>query len=226
MTAVLPPSSEAELLLRARSFAGRTIADLGSAIGRPAPADLSRHKGWVGHALEVALGATAASRDEPDFVALGIEMKTLPVDARGKPVESTFVCTLEPAELGRGGWEESRVWRKLARVLWVPTLGERRVPLGERVIGSAFLWRPTGEEQALLRADWEELVGVIGRGDVDAVTAHLGQVLQVRPKAAHSRVRRRAVDSEGMIRDSLPRGFYLRPAFTASILRRHVRLPA
>ncbi len=225
MSCVLPPSSEDELLLRARSLAGATIAELGEVIGREVPADLSRHKGWVGQALELALGATAASRDEPDFVALGVELKTLPVDARGRPVESTFVCTLEPAELGRGGWEASRVWRKLARVLWVPTLGERRVALGERVIGSAFLWRPSDDEQALLRADWEELVGVIGRGDLEAVTAHLGQVLQVRPKAAHSRVRRRAVDGEGMIRASLPRGFYLRAPFTASILRQHVRLP-
>lgn len=220
-----PPLSEAELIVRARALAGMTMAELGRAIARDVPCDLRRHKGWVGQAVELALGATASSRDVPDFEAIGVELKTLPVDESGKPVESTFVCTIELREIGTMPWECSRAWRKLARVLWVPILGERRVPLPERRIGGAFLWSPSPSEERVLRADWEELAGLIGRGGIESITAHLGASLQVRPKAASSRVRRRAVDAEGLMSDTLPRGFYLRTSFTAAILRENVRLP-
>jgi DNA mismatch repair protein MutH len=72
----------------------------------------------------------------------------------------------------------------------------------------------------LLRDDWEQLAEMIARGDVAQVTGHLGKVLQVRPKAASGRSRRRAPDEEGAVQWTMPRGFYLRPAFTAAILAR------
>lgn len=42
--------------------------------------------------LELYLGAMAGSKPEQDFPELGIELKTIPVDAAGKPLETTFVC--------------------------------------------------------------------------------------------------------------------------------------
>jgi DNA mismatch repair protein MutH len=72
-----------------------------------------------------------------------------------------------------------------------------------------------------LRFDWEELAGIIGRGDVESITGHLGKYLQIRPKAAHSRARRRGIDVDGVTFSVLPRGFYLRSSFTAEILRQH-----
>ena len=41
--------------------------------------------------LETALGATAGSKAEQDFSHLGIELKTLPINAEGFPLETTFV---------------------------------------------------------------------------------------------------------------------------------------
>ena len=73
-----------------------------------------------------------------------------------------------------------------------------------------------------MRADWDELGGIIGRGGIESLTAHLGRHLQVRPKAANSRVLRRAIDDEGLITETLPRGFYLRTQFTAAVLRANV----
>lgn len=220
-----PPASEAELLERAGALAGRTLGEVAAELGVDVPAELTRAKGWVGQLVERALGAFAASRDCPDFEHLGIELKTLPVDRRGRPVETTFVCTVPLREIGEVPWEQSRLRRKLARVLWVPVQGERTLAVAERRIGAPLLWSPDPEQEAALRYDWEELAGLIGRGDIDAVTAHLGRHLQVRPKAAHSRVRRRSIDAEGELRETLPRGFYLRTSFTAAILRRHFVLP-
>lgn len=220
-----PPRGEQELTERATALAGRRLGEVAEALDVPVPPDLRRNKGWVGQLLERALGADAKSRAQPDFTGLGIELKTLPVDARGRPLESTFVCTIELAEIGRGEWAHSRVRDKLARVLWVPVQGERHLPVGERCIGTPLLWSLEGELEAALRSDWEELSGLIGRGEVETLTGHLGRYLQVRPKAASSRSRRMARDADGVPYAELPRGFYLRARFTALLLERHFALP-
>lgn len=220
-----PPESARELTERAEALAGVTLGELARALGVSVPPDLRRNKGWVGQLLEQALGADAKSRAEPDFTALGIELKTLPVDGRGRPLESTFVCTIELTEIGSGEWLQSRVRDKLARVLWVPVQGERQMPLGERCIGTPLLWTLSGELEAALRCDWEELSGLIGRGETETLTGHLGRYLQVRPKGASSRSRRMARDADGVPYAELPRGFYLRARFTALLLEQHFALP-
>lgn len=225
-TLVEPPQSEAELLARARALAGTSLGELAARAGVEPPADLRRAKGWVGQLAERLLGATSGSRDAPDFEHLGIELKTLPVDELGAPVESTFVCTIALRELREVPWAASRARRKLARVLWLPVDGRRAEPVARRRVGAALLWSPDAEEEQALRFDWEELAGTIGRGGIESLTGHVGQWLQVRPKAAHSRVRRQALDDEGVLTETLPRGFYLRSAFTARLLRRHFALPA
>lgn len=214
-----PPTSEKELFARAEAMAGRTLSDLAESVGALAPPDMKRHKGWIGNLIERVLGATAASRDEPDFEALGIELKTIPIDPQGRPLETTFVATVPLAEVGEVPWERCRVRRKLARVLWVPVLGLREIAPADRRVGAPVLWSPSEEEEALLRQDWEELAGMIGRGDIERITGRLGRYLQVRPKAAHGGVRRRSIDTEGHMIQTLPRGFYLRTQFTAQILR-------
>jgi DNA mismatch repair protein MutH len=175
---------------------------------------------------EKALGCTAQSRPIPDFEALGIELKTLPVNRVGKPLESTFVCSIALSDVDRIEWLNSRARSKLKRVLWLPILAERGIPPAERVIGSAFLWSPSSEEEAALCWDWEELAGLIGCGRIDEVNGYLGKFLQVRPKAARGSSRRtmRAVD--GTLHDVLPRGFYLRQCFTSMLLHQHLVLPS
>lgn len=222
---VPPPSSDAELLERARALAGRSLGELALQRGLAVPPDLRRAKGWVGTLLEGMLGATASSRAAPDFEGLGIELKTIPVGHHGEPLESTFVCTIPLVDVGGVEWEDSRVFRKLRRVLWVPVQGSRELPVAERAVGAALLWSPSAEEQAALRHDWEELAGLIGRGDVESITGHLGTYLQIRPKAANSQSRRRGTDVDGVSFAALPRGFYLRSRFTAGILRQYFVLP-
>ncbi len=218
------PESEAELLQRARGLAGLRIGQLAERFSLLAPADLRRAKGFVGALVERALGATAGSRAAPDFEALGIELKTLPVDSRGRALESTFVCTIPLVEIGEVEWLSSRVRRKLNRVLWVPVQGERQIPVPERQIGEPLLWALTAEAEAALRFDWEELAGIIGRGDVESITGHIGRCLQIRPKAADSHARRRGIDADGVGFAALPRGFYLRASFTSEIVRQNYAL--
>lgn len=217
-----PPPDEATLVDRARGLAGRDLAWIAGGLGVPVPADLRRHKGWVGQLLETALGATAASRAEPDFPHLGVEMKTLPVHDDGRPRQSTYVCTAPlDGRLART-WEESWVRRKLSRVLWVPVLGEGEV--GARRVGTPFLWSPDAAEDAALREDWTALTELIALGELWHLTARHGHVLQLRPKGATGADRVWTADESGDAVLETPRGFYLRPAFTGAILRRSLRV--
>jgi DNA mismatch repair protein MutH len=220
-----PPTSEAELLRRAERLAGRTLAEIAGSVGRPVPTDPRRAKGWAGRLLETWLGATAGSLAEPDFQALGVELKTLPVDREGRPLESTYVCTVPLSDACRETWARSWVRRKLARVLWVPVEGSRDLALRDRRVGTPLLWSLESDLETVLRADWEDLMERICLGRIGEVSARLGTYLQVRPKAASSRVLQRAVGEDGGAVSVNPRGFYLRPSFTREVLRRHYALP-
>jgi len=215
-----PPESEQELLSRAWSVAGLTLGELGASVSVDVPSESVRAKGIAGQILEKVLGATAGSRAEPDFVELGIELKTVPLDATGKPKESTFVCSISLSSMADTEWEQSIVVKKLSKVLFVPVEAASDTPLRDRRVGRAYLWVPTEDEKRLLRADWERLAEMIAAGDVEQITGHLGEVLQVRPKAPHGRSRRRAPDEEGAVQWTMPRGFYLRPSFTGAVLAR------
>lgn len=223
---VNPPQSTAELLERAQQIAGLRILDLAQACAIPVPPDLRRHKGWLGQLLETCLGASAGSRPEPDFPALQIELKTLPINRYGKPCESTFVCSVPLTGTTLTGWENSWVWLKLQQVLWIPVEADPEIPLAQRHIGSAILWRPNAEQAEVLRQDWEELMDLIYQGELEKISAKHGTYLQIRPKAANARALCDAIDAEGSRFKTLPRGFYLRPQFTAQILASHYIAPA
>ncbi|MBX3252018.1 MAG: DNA mismatch repair protein MutH [Myxococcales bacterium] len=219
MGVITPPTSEEELLARARALAGRTVGEVARALGERPSHDPRRTKGLAGQLAERALGADAGSLDEPDFLGLGVELKTLPVSADGRPQESTYVCVLSLGDLAERDFEDTAVWRKLARVLWVPIEAKSSDrPLLDRRYGTAFLWSPTPSEVEVLRADYERVAVLVSEGHVDQVTGHLGEALQVRPKAAHGRQRTLAPDAEGGWQWTGPRGFYLRPSFTGAIL--------
>jgi DNA mismatch repair protein MutH len=219
------PESEAELLGRARELTGHRIGEIAAALGVSLAGDGVSTKGKMGALIERALGATGGSAAVPDFPHLGVELKTIPLDGEGRPRESTFVCTLSLADADRAEWATSWVRRKLARVLWIPILIPRGRALAEPTIGTPLLWRPTPEQDAVLRDDFDEIMGLIGIGAVDQLTARTGRVLQARPKAAHGRVRTAAFGPDDEPTRALPRGFYLRAGFTGAVLRDAAAIP-
>ncbi|MDC9621423.1 DNA mismatch repair endonuclease MutH [Xenorhabdus sp. XENO-7] len=216
-----PPENEQQLLERANSLAGLSMGELAAQTNLPIPPDLKRDKGWVGMLLEYYLGASAGSKPEQDFEHIGIELKTIPVDKNGSPLETTFVCVAPLTGNSGIRWENCHVKRKLSRVLWIPVEGEREIPLAERRVGSPLLWSPDPIEEELLRRDWEELMDLIVLGKVENITARHGEVLQLRPKAANSRALTEAIGEFGQPIMTLPRGFYLKKNFTAPLLARY-----
>ena len=216
-----PPSSESQLLLQAQRLAGFSLGELAAMAGLPIPKDLKRDKGWIGMLLELWLGASAGSKPEQDFAALGVELKTIPVDRQGKPLETTFVCVAPLTGNTGVTWETSHVRHKLKRVLWIPVEGERSIPLAKRRVGSPLLWSPNEEEDRQLREDWEELMDMIVLGQIERITARHGEYLQIRPKAANAKALTEAIGARGERILTLPRGFYLKKNFTSALLARH-----
>ena len=220
---VTPPRDVETLLARANELAGFRVSELAARIDEAVPEDLKHHKGWVGTLIEKCLGAHAGNQPLPDFLHIGIELKTLPVDRTGKPFESTYVAMVPLKDVEEVAWEESSVFKKLARVLWVPILSERDIAISDRMIGTSVLWSPDDTEMATLRSDWELHVETIREGFVDAISGRDGEVLQIRPKAADASKKTWTVNEYGDSVMTKPRGFYLRPSFTAAILERACR---
>ena len=214
------PADESSLLDRAERLAGWRLGELAMLLGEPAPESLARAKGWVGTLLERALGAQDVHVPSPDFGDLGVELKTLPIDARGKPRESTHICMVTCAEECLDlTFKDSRLWGKLQRILWIPVEADASIPVAERRIGRPILWSPTDAQEAILRSDWENHMEAIRDGFIDEITAHHGEYLQIRPKARDAKHRVWGWGECGDPLLTLPRGYYLRALFTEMILR-------
>ena len=213
------PNSIEQLMQRAQQIAGLNLAQLAAAANCPLPKDLRRDKGWVGQLIEYHLGAQAGSKPEQDFPDLGVELKTIPINEQGQPLETTFVCVAPLLNIVGLTWANSNVKNKLSCVLWIPVEGRREIPLGQRRIGSPLLWQPSIEEEYLLQQDWEELMDRIALGDIEQITARHGQVLQLRPKAANGQALTDAIGRQGQLIQTRPRGFYLKKEFTSQILQ-------
>jgi DNA mismatch repair protein MutH len=215
---VSPPVSRLELLDRAKSIAGLTIQQLANKMDVSIPQSTTHAKGWFGNLLELSLGANAASAPQPDFVNLGIELKSIPIDDNGKPKESTYICVTQLDPVALSSWESSLVKCKLTEVLWIPFEANKNTPVPLRRIGSAVLWLPNKHQEKQLKDDWQELCDMIVLGDIDKISSSMGKYLQIRPKAAHSKSLTKDKNQSGANKLTLPRGFYLRPAFTHSII--------
>jgi DNA mismatch repair protein MutH len=215
------PAQLERLVRHARALVGVTLAEIADGLGLPAPLGNLRTKGWSGQVIERELGAETGGLPGPDFAHLGLELKTVPVDVRGNPLESTAVCHIDPMRITGESWAESTVRRKLARVLFVAlAVPGPRAPVGDRQVSAVSLWSPGPEEERLLREDFELFVREYFRpGRAAALTGHQGQVLQVRPKGRNAADLRSALGPDGQPVQIGRSGFYLRPAFVGRILR-------
>ena len=143
-----------------------------------------------------------------------------------RPKESTFVSIIPLMTIQQETWKTSVVYQKLKKVLWIPivsdlpssTLLSSSVLLKTRWIGTPTLWSPSVDQEAILRADWEEVADMIVMGELEQISARQGTYLQVRPKGANAKSLVWAIGAAGHKIQTLPRGFYLRSQFTKQIL--------
>lgn len=221
MLNIQPPRTKDELLGCAQAISGMKLAELAESLQETVPINTTYAKGWVGQLIEKALGAQAGSQSLPDFPELGVEIKTVPVDNKGKPTETTYVCTAPLVLSEAMQWEKSVVKNKLKCVLWVPYQSMPHIPIEERLIGTPLLWHLDAQAEHMLKQDFEELVELIASGKVEYIRADLGTFLHMRPKAARGTTRTKGIGEDGQNIKTLPRGFYLRTLFTEKLFRQY-----
>ncbi|WP_133471422.1 DNA mismatch repair endonuclease MutH [Paraglaciecola marina] len=212
------PNTLDELLIRAETLAGLTLGEVAEIANIKVPSNFKREKGWTGQLIETCLGASAGSKTRQDFAKIGVELKTIPIDKYGHPLETTYVCYAHLTQIAGIEWSNSNVKNKLQQVLWVPIQGERTITPANRIIGTPFLWALNNEQEKQLQQDWEELMDMIALGNIEEITARHGQYLQLRPKAANGSAVTTAVGKNGQSIQTRPRGFYLKKDFTQQIL--------
>lgn len=220
---ISPPKSIEALVQRAKRIAGKTLGELALELNIQVPKDLTTKKGWQGQFIETCLGADSGNLSQPDFYHLGIELKTLPIDFSGKVKESTYVCVVNLINHQLQTWQQSVVYKKLSHVLWVPIAQNADKKLINSRIATPFLWQPNKQEFTTIQKDWEHTMNLVSLGKVDQLNAKNGEILQVRPKAAHSRITTKAIGKDGESIDTLPRGFYLRTRFTQKLLNQYLK---
>ncbi|MCR5084452.1 MAG: DNA mismatch repair protein MutH [Succinivibrionaceae bacterium] len=217
---VPPPSDFGELIARLDGIVGKSVAELAAEAGEELPASPLHGKGFQGELIELLLGASAQNRPEPDFPGLALELKTIPVDAAMRPLESTFICHADLNPRTHVAFEDSVLWHKMRRMLLVPLHAERGMGFGERTVRGYAFYEPEPRVREQLREDFEELMGMVARGEAGLITARLGTIIQMRPKAASGRELTVARDADGQLAPTRPRGFYARRSFTAELLAR------
>lgn len=213
-----PLMNESDLLNRCRLIEGLSLAQLAARLSTSIPLTANARKGWAGQAIEYALGATAGNRALPDFDELGIELKTLPLNHLRKPSESTFVTSVSLLTIHTEQWQTSQCYSKLKRVLWIPVEADKSIPFQHRRIGRGILWSPTAAQEKIFEQDWLELTWMMCSGRLAEIHAGIGQYLQIRPKGANKKALCSGFDENGNKIQTLPRGFYLRSSFTATLL--------
>ena|SRR5690554_3307009 len=216
------PRTEAELEARARDLAGLTVRELAERMRLTLPPSSARGKGFAGTLAELALGADAGNRSEPDFIELRVELKTIPLDSRGRPLETTFVCTVPLPDIIELEFEDSPLYHKLRRVFFLPIEGEAE--LADRRFGVGFFYSPDEGELAVIRRDWELFGELIANQELEAIDGSLGEIVQIRPKGRDAQDRVLGPLQDDGLDYARPLGFYLRTRHTRAIVARALGL--
>ena len=208
-----------ELMDRALALEGLSFLQLAQTLEIPPPSPhLTHAKGWLGQSIEKFLGAEAASLPIPDFPQLKIELKSIPLNAQAKVMESTYVTALNLYRNIELQWEESVCFQKLYKVLWIPVEGDSSIPVLKRRIGRPVLWSPNALQMHILKTDWETIMEMVMLGQVEKLNGSIGEYLHVRPKAADASALTTSLNDQGDLIQTLPRGFYLRTRLTQQII--------
>ena len=85
-----------------------------------------------------------------------------------------------------------------------------------------FCGRRRQKKKHYCKLTGKKLTDMIVLGEVEKISGKHGQVMQLRPKAAHSKVKTAAFNKNGEPFQTLPRGFYLKIPFTHMLIKKHL----
>ncbi len=145
------PSFEDEVVEKLREYAGRTVAQVRQAVGRPQ----SDAKDAQAATIRSLVGLRRRGESQ-EFERYGLDVKTVPISPDGRAWESMSFSAFLPADLVDASWDESALASQLNRLVIVPLVRPlRETPRDEAIVGRAFLWTPPDALIVSIRARWE-----------------------------------------------------------------------
>src|SRR4029079_6817419 len=129
---------------------GKTIRDVASLLGT----SVGRDKSAAARVIRLLVGQKAKGR-LGDFERFGVELKTVPIDSRDRPVESTSFPSFIHEELQYETWPDSDLLGRLNRILFVPIRRSKGQDQGEGVVQKAFFWSPPEADLVGISGEWE-----------------------------------------------------------------------
>lgn len=213
------PETMQELYSVLSLIGGRSIAELAALAGVDLPYGNKTAKGYTGQLTEIFLGATAGNLSLPDLRKLNIEVKTLPVNGRLQSVESTFICSAELTGSEFVPFRQSALFHKISRVLFIPVLAPAGCRVAQRRILGHFFFTPGEDELLRIEEDYKDFADLVMSGRADEITGDMGNIIQMRPKAASGNSLTPIRNSEGDLLFTRPKAFYLRASYTSKLCR-------
>ncbi|MBU3827548.1 MAG: DNA mismatch repair protein MutH [Candidatus Anaerobiospirillum merdipullorum] len=213
------PHTLDELRQRLELICGKTISELAGALNLSIPQGNTHSKGYTGGLIELYLGAAAPNLGAPDFPFLGIELKTVPVDELFTPIESTFICHAPIKDIRGLDFYHSTLYAKIRLTLYVFVLTAKKMPIRQRRVVDYLLYQMPPADLLQVKADYDELMELITQGQGKQITARIGTLVQLRPKAPNGQRLTAIVDEDGAVSTTRPRGFYMRRSYMAKICK-------
>jgi DNA mismatch repair protein MutH len=193
---------------RAARYRGRSIGELRDEL---LPGRSDRWKSLTGAVARRVLGSTN-SAEPAAYRRYGLLVRAVRLDIDGRPWEATSFPAVDFRDVAEEEWESSPLVEQLRSILLVVFHDPRKV-VTEAVLDRVVHWRPTDEDVATMRQEYEILRGHIARSSPDlAPTEAQTQILHLRPHG-----------SDGSDKVPLPDGtLYRRSSFwlNKSYLRR------
>ncbi len=162
------------------------------------------NKGWAGQTLERAIGLPISNSGDPDGGDWELKLTSLRRE-RGTlaPKETMAITMLDPVEIAARQFRESRLYKKLARMIVCGRVYQDRHETQSilAAVGTFDLDQATLDR---VQADYELVRDVLRASGFEALTGRMGELVQPRTK--------------GPGHGSTSRAFYARKAFVAHLL--------
>lgn len=205
---------------RLRSLEGRSIGEVAKALG----IEPSKAKDCRQRIIRRYLGAKSGTSRIEEFNRQGVLVKVFPVKASNmKPKEAVSFPAFNYLELIRETWEDSELRQQLSSILFIPLIEREGPDKASSIIGRAFFWCPSHDEEKLIRKDWEMYVDAIREGRADDLPkASVTNVIHVRPHARNKKDTLPApTGPDGPMQYVVKKSFWLNTKFLGRLLRRN-----
>ena len=217
-----------ELAHRLDQIVGVPFAELSKFYSKTWKGSPSQNKGWGGNMIDFLVGGDEGNASRPDISSLGIEVKSIPIDASTRVLQPTKVTALNYRDILIEDWWRSNAFHKLRAVLFVPIVkGDAKKP-DDWYIRRPFLWLPSTETLSRLESDYDTVRSLVRSGrfeDISSAKPPKGQGVALHPKpSAADSSKRTKVLVAGTEYKVMPRAWMLRESFTEPIVRENLRV--